>query len=69
MAVKYEETIYVESNGPSGNAFSVLSSVKGIMKSNGASKEEIRAFMDEATIGNYDNLIEVSGRMVNIVIN
>ena len=49
-----------------GNAYSVMGSVQKAMKSAGATKEELATYWEEATAGDYDNLIQVSMRYVEL---
>lgn len=49
-----------------GNAFAVMGAVRKAMKQNGATKEDVDAYMEEATKGDYDNLLIVSSDYVDI---
>ena len=57
MEVKYPE-IEVELIGQDGNAFAVLGRVTAALKRAGVPKEEVDAFVSEATSGDYDHLLQ-----------
>ena len=63
--VKYPE-IDVQITGQNGNSFIILSCVITALKNNGISQEECDKFFNEATSGNYDNLIQTCCEWVNI---
>ena len=44
-----------------GNAFAIMGRVTKALKSEGATKEDIAKYRAEATSGDYDNLIRISG--------
>lgn len=52
--------------GEDGNAFGVMARVKQALKRAGASQEELDAYFEEATSGDYDNLLRVTMRWVNV---
>ena len=52
--------------GVDGNAFAIIGAVQKALNKAGASKEEISAFYDEATSGDYNNVIQTSMRWVNV---
>ena len=52
--------------GQDGNAFAIMGSVKQALKSAGADKEYIDKYLSEATSGDYDHLIVVSMKYVEI---
>lgn len=52
--------------GEDGNAFAILSKVQRALRVAGYSKEEINSYYQEATSGNYDNLICVTAEWVNV---
>lgn len=62
---KYD--IEVELIGNDGNAFAILGAVQRDLKRAGVSKEERDAYFTEATSGDYDNLLRVTAKWVNIV--
>lgn len=59
--------IKVKLIGENGNAFVVLGKTTQEMRRHKVPKEEIDAYMKEATSGDYDNLIQVTGKWVNIL--
>ena len=63
--IKYPE-ITIPLEGEDGNAFSILGRVSRIAKQEGISKEEIKAFMDEAMSGDYDHLLRTVMRWFSI---
>lgn len=44
--------------GHDGNAFAVLGSARQVAQKAGWTGEEIKKFMDEATAGDYDHLLQ-----------
>lgn len=54
--VKYPH-IAVQLTGNDGNAFAVLAAVERALRQNNISREEILAFRNEATSGDYDHLL------------
>jgi hypothetical protein len=52
--------------GQDGNAFSIMGNIKQALKRAGADKEYIDEYLKEATSGNYDNLLVVSMKYVNV---
>lgn len=67
--VKYPEVVVDLGNlsGPEGNAFAVLGNVQGAMKRAGKSREEISAYVNEATSGDYDHLLRTTVETVTVV--
>lgn len=55
--VKYPE-IEVELIGRDGNAFAILGAVQKELKRAKVPQEEITNFLDEATSGDYDHLLQ-----------
>jgi hypothetical protein len=53
-------------NGPEGNAFYILGAVTQALHSAGATKEQTTDFNNDATGGDYDNLLAVVARWVNL---
>lgn len=51
-----------------GNAYAIMGAVTQALRKAGASEEERKQYTDEATSGDYDNLLCVSMRWVNIVL-
>jgi len=52
--------------GQDGNAFSIMGNIKQALKCAGADKEYIDEYLKEATSGDYNHLLTVSMRYVNI---
>lgn len=51
--------------GIDGNAFSVMAYVRNAMKKEGHSKESVKQYIENATSGDYDNLLVESMRVIN----
>ncbi len=49
----------VELVGQDGNAFNLLSIMRKALRKAGADTEYVQKFTDEATAGDYDNLLQV----------
>lgn len=62
---KYD--IDVELIGNDGNAFSIMGAVQKSLRRAGASREELDQYFQEATAGDYDELLATTSRWVNIV--
>lgn len=62
---KYPD-IEVELIGQDGNAFAILGAVLKALRRAGISKEEQDLFYDEATSGDYDNLLRVATEWVEV---
>jgi hypothetical protein len=63
--IKYPE-IEVELVGQDGNAFSVLGAVTRAMRRGGVPQAEISEFMEEATAGSNDHLLQTCMRWVSV---
>lgn len=63
--VKYPE-VTVELIGQDGNAFAILGAVKKALRRN-VSEEAATAYYQEATSGDYDNLLRVTAQTVNVI--
>jgi hypothetical protein len=50
--------VEVELIGTDGNAFAILGKVKNALRDAEVPEHEIRAFIDEATAGDYDHLLQ-----------
>jgi len=53
--------------GRDGNAFAIMGTVSKALKQNGYSKEEVDAYMEEAMAGDYDNLLQITMKWVDVV--
>lgn len=60
---KYPHVV-VQLTGEDGNAFNILGRVTRAMRAAGLSSEEREAFRQEATSGDYDNLLTTAMRWV-----
>ena len=63
--VKYPH-ITVELIGRDGNAFVILGRVKSALRKAGVPKNEIEAFMTEATSGDYNHLLSTCMNYVDV---
>jgi hypothetical protein len=63
---KYPE-IEVGLIGEDGNAFHILGKTKKAMKKHGLPEQEIDKYYNEATNGDYDNLLRTTMKWVTIV--
>lgn len=61
--VRFPE-ITVQLSGEDGNAFAILARVRGAMKAAGLPAAVIEAFTDEASSGDYDDLLRTCMRWV-----
>ena len=52
--------------GQDGNSFAIMGNVKQALKRAGADKEYIDEYLKEATSGDYNHLLTVSMKYVNI---
>jgi hypothetical protein len=52
--------------GPDGNAFMILGKVTGALKKAGVPKDEVDAFLKDATSAKYDHLLATAFAWVNI---
>jgi hypothetical protein len=58
--------IIVTLTGQDGNAFAILGRCRAAARDAGLSDDEIAAFMDEATAGDYDHLLQTAMRLFEI---
>lgn len=65
MDVKYPD-ITVALVGGDSNAFTILGTVTKALRKAGHDKDVIDSFMDEATDGDYDHLLQTCMRWVNV---
>lgn len=65
MEIKYPE-VEVQLTGNDGNAFSIMGAVSKALRRGGATKEEIELYMTESMSGDYNNLLRVAMRWVNV---
>lgn len=62
--VKFPD-VTVKLVGNDGNAFAILGSVSRALKAAGHG-DAVKAYMDEAMSGDYDNLLRVTVKTVNV---
>ena len=65
MEPKYPE-VKVQLVGSDGNAFAILGKVSKAMKRAGVAQTEVTKFMDEATSGDYDHLLQTCMTYVDV---
>ena len=56
----------VKLTGHDGNAYSIMGRVKKALMRTGADKEYIDGYLEDATAGDYDNLLAVTMRYVDV---
>lgn len=66
MDVKHPE-VEVELVGNDGNAFSILANVRRSLRKAGVPQSEIDEFVNEATSGDYDHLLQTCIRWVTVL--
>ena len=52
--------------GQDGNAFAIMGNIKQALKRAGADQEHIDKYLKEATSGDYNHLLTVSMKYVNV---
>jgi hypothetical protein len=63
--VKYPK-VKVKLVGEDGNAFAIMGRTRLAMRRAGIPQEEIDAYLEEAMSGDYDHLLSVTMRTVNV---
>lgn len=63
--VKYPN-VKVQMSGEDGNSFMILGRVQKALRNAGATPTEIDEFLDAATASDYDNLVQVCLRWVDV---
>ena len=63
--VKYPQ-VTVQLIGTDGNAFSIMGLVNRAMYRAGLTAEQVTEYMDEATAGDYDHLLQTTMRYVDV---
>jgi hypothetical protein len=61
---KYQ--VKVRLSGMDGNAFSIMGRVQDALRKAGATKEELDQYFAESTSGDYDNLLRVACKWVEV---
>lgn len=62
---KYPD-VEVELLGQDGNGFLIVSRVQRALRQAGVPADEVTAYVNEATDGDYDNLLAVTGQWITI---
>lgn len=58
--------IAVQLTGNNGNAFAIMGAVKKALLADGIDDDEITEYMSESMDGDYDNLLQVAMRWVDV---
>jgi hypothetical protein len=61
---KYQ--VEVQLSGMDGNAFSIMGRVQDALRKAGATREELDQYFAESTSGDYDNLLRVACKWVEV---
>jgi hypothetical protein len=64
-AVKHPE-VEVQLTGSDGNAFNILGMVQRELRHHDVPDDEVKQFMDEATAGDYDHLLQTAMAWVTV---
>lgn len=62
----YYPEVAVELSGQDGNAFMIIGRVQRALRNAGVDKEQIDRYVNEATSGDYDNVIRTTAQWVEI---
>ena len=65
MEPKYPD-VTVKLTGRDGNAFAIMGTVQRALHKAGVSRNEIDLYLKEATAGDYDHLLQITMRWVNV---
>lgn len=65
MHVKYPH-IHVQLTGENGNAFSIIGRVRRALEQAEVPRQERQAFVEEATRGDYDHVLQTCMRWVDV---
>lgn len=65
MKSRYEH-ITVKLSDEDGNAFSIMGRVRKAMRRAGLNNDQINEYLEEATAGDYDNLLQTTMKYVNV---
>jgi len=66
MDVKYPH-IEVQLTGHDGNAFFIIGTVQKALRRGGVPAAEVKAFVDEATSGDYDHVLQTCMKTVEVL--
>lgn len=58
--------VEIDLSGPDGNALMILGRAMNALRDAGATSEQVAAYRDEATSGDYNNLISVTHNWVHL---
>lgn len=58
--------IKVQLAGKDGNAFAIIGRVQRALRKGNVPETEVRQFLDEATSGDYNNVLETCTRWVDV---
>ena len=58
--------VSVQLIGNDGNAFAIMGAVQNALRRHKVPAEEIKRYIEEATSGDYDNLLRVTSEWVNV---
>lgn len=64
--IKYPD-VEVQLTGEDGNAFFIISRVRGKLRSAGVNKEELEEFTNDAMNGDYDHMLQTCMRWVTVL--
>ena len=56
----------VQLTGQDGNAFAIMGTVKKALQKAGYTKEEVDKYLEESMSGDYNNLLVVAQKWVNV---
>jgi hypothetical protein len=59
--------IYIESDGPTGNAFYIMGAAKKAMLEVGATELDVKEYMEKAKSGDYENLKRVTEEYITVL--
>ena len=65
MAKFKTKQVRISKSGQDGNAFTVLGLCASALRKAGASEEDVRNYLADATSGNYEHLLAVSAEWCN----
>jgi hypothetical protein len=66
MEIKFPH-ISVQLTGEDGNAFMIIGRVQRAMRRGGCTQDEISAFAEEATSGDYDHVLVTAMQTVDVL--
>lgn len=66
MKTETKFNVKVKLSGNDGNAFAIMGAVQSALSKAGATKEEIAEYLKESMAGDYDNLLRVAMKWVEV---